>query len=81
MKIENEENVEIQIREERSFIHDLSSPLMIAMGMVDFVKMKIDTDTDPKIIERLGKAQKALNRMNELLKERRRALIERMENE
>lgn len=76
-----ENAAEIQIREERSFIHDLSSPLMVAMGMIDFVDMKIDKESDPKIIERLAKAKKALDKMNELLKNRRRSLIERMEQE
>ena len=76
-----EDKAEAQIREERSFIHDISSPLMIAMGMIDFVNLKIDKDSDPKILERLAKAQKAMDRMNTLLKERRRTLIELMEQE
>ena len=69
-------------KEERAFIHDISSPLMIATGMIDFVSNKIEKEAvDPKILEKLAKAQKALDKMVGLLKNRRKSLIERMDEE
>ena len=65
------------IKTERKFIHDLASPLMIAMGMVDSVNGKIE---DENLKQRLGKASNALPKMNDILKNRRSGLIEIMEN-
>lgn len=71
-------NVEQFINEERSFIHDLSSPLMIAAGMTD-LSLSMNTKKEyEKSAEKLIKAQKALSRMSELLKIRRKTLIDRI---
>ena len=62
--------------DERKFIHDLASPLMIAMGMVDSVNNKID---DGDLKQRLEKSKAALDKMNTILRERRTKLIEILE--
>ena len=63
-----------QIKAERSFIHDLATPIMIAQGMVDAVESKLPEDSAER--ERLSKAAKALAKMATILKDRRQALIE-----
>ncbi|MCB0412922.1 MAG: hypothetical protein KDD50_01230 [Bdellovibrionales bacterium] len=72
------------MKEERAFIHDVSSPLMIAIGMVDFAVnlcQKEEQEDPEKVIQKLEKAQKALKRIGELLKERRKTLIDRMSDD
>ena len=68
------------IKEERAFLHDLSSPLMVAMGMVDFVSKKIPNETEADEVNKvkMEKAKKALDKLATLLKDRRALLITRM---
>lgn len=68
-----------KIAEERAFIHDLSSPLMVAMGMVEFAEKKLPPDQEAIVIK-LQKAQKALTRIASLLKDRRSVLIKELED-
>ena len=67
-----------RVAEERAFIHDISSPLMVAMGMVDFAETKVPEGEESLRIK-LQKAQKALARMSALLKDRRELLIKELE--
>jgi|SaaInlStandDraft_5_1057022.scaffolds.fasta_scaffold05175_5 hypothetical protein len=68
------------IKEERKFIHDVSSPLMVAIGMLD-VSVGVLTnkqDIDGALVK-LEKSKKALEKMTAILKERRSSLIKFME--
>lgn len=65
-----------QIKSERGFIHDLATPLMIAHGMVDAVCSKMEDGNEK---ERLLKANKALQKMTDILKARRETLINQTE--
>ena len=67
-----------KVAEERAFIHDLSSPLMVALGMVDLALSKLPEDEDA-VKTKLQKAKKSLDKMSELLKDRRTQLLERLE--
>lgn len=62
-----------QIKAERTFIHDLATPLMIAQGMVDSVLSKLEVESEEA--QRLQKSAKALGKMANILKERRQVLI------
>ncbi len=66
-----------QIDLERTFIHDLATPLMIAGGMTDSVLSKIE-DSDPNR-KRLASAFEAINKMTDLLRSRRTALVDQVE--
>lgn len=59
------------IRAQRDFIHDMSSPLTIALGMVDSALK----GAPPELAPKLEKAKNALNKMANLLRERRQELI------
>lgn len=62
--------------DERHFLHDLSNPVAIAVGMVEILLKQADRDPnpDPKRIERLNKTLEALQRAVQLLENRRKAL-------
>ena len=61
-----------QIKKERVFVHDLATPIMIAAGMLDVVLNKMDESdlNRAKVI----KAQNAVQKMADLLKNRRTEL-------
>lgn len=72
-----------RVKEERAFLHDISSPLMITMGMIDYVnshlqKNELTSDDIEKYLTKLGKAKNALEKMAQLLKDRRSILIEKI---
>jgi hypothetical protein len=59
--------------DERAFIHDLSSPLMVAIGALD-VALGLLEKSEPKnpaLIERLNKAHAALDKITTILRARR----------
>jgi signal transduction histidine kinase len=62
--------------EERAFLHDLSNPLAIAVGMLDMAaeQLKTTPGADPKALERLEKARNALRRMTDSITARRKTL-------
>lgn len=63
-----------QVLAEREFLHDISTPLMVAMGNLDQVIRKYLND-DPKLaLDRLNKATEALQRITERLSDRRSVL-------
>ena len=68
---------EDEIKQERAFIHDISSPLMIAMGMVESLHDCLDEDSKEDQELKSSKALKALLRVADLVKERRNELIEK----
>ncbi len=71
-----ESAVEQMALEERKFLHDISNQMVVAQGMSSIALKhlgKMD-DVDPKIIERLEKTTKAVNKMIELIKARRTSL-------
>lgn len=69
----NEGMLNEQIKSEREFLHDLSSPLMIAMGMVDAARDKLDP-SQSEADEKLEKAKNALRRLTDKVNERRQEL-------
>ena len=66
---------ELSTRGQRDFIHDLSSPLTVALGMVDSA-LRSTKESDAKAAEKLEKARSALVKMSEILKSRRQLLID-----
>lgn len=68
--------VEQMALDERKFLHDLSNHLVVAQGMSSFVlrTLKDQKPVEAKDVERLEKAIEAINRMTNLLKERRTVL-------
>lgn len=69
--------IDDDIKKERAFIHDLSSPLMIAMGMIESLQTGLDEDNIKDQKMKAEKALKALNRIADLVKERRSLLVEK----
>lgn len=70
-----EMTVEQMALDERKFLHDLSNQLVVAQGMGAIVMRSLNEleegSIDPKIIERLDKGNKAIDKMIALIKERR----------
>ena len=62
--------------EERKFLHDVSNHIVVAHGMATFVlrTIKDNAAVDKREIERLEKALVAINKMTELIHERRAIL-------
>lgn len=62
----------------RAFLHNLSNPLAITVGMVEMVQEDLE-DHHPDLkenIEFLKKAKKALDRMSVLIQEQREKIME-----
>lgn len=72
----SDETLEKVLTDERKFIHDISNHLLVAHGMATFVlrSIKNNTNVDKKEIERLEKSIEAVNKITELLKERRNVI-------
>lgn len=70
------------IRAERDFLHDISNQLVIAQGMGSIVLKKIteSEDIDDKVKSRMAKVIAAVEKITELSKARREALIHISEN-
>lgn len=62
------------VEEQREFLHDLSSPLMIAMGIVEATQLLLTRDGHTAEAERLEKARVAINRMSDMVKANRTRL-------
>ncbi len=64
------------LKEERRFLHDISSPLMVALGMVDAVvsHIKVAPNIDPILVSKLEKATAAMGLMTGQIRERREKL-------
>ena len=62
--------------EERKFLHDISNHIVVAHGMATFTLKAIreNPSVGEKEVERLEKSINAINKMTELLKERRSML-------
>jgi signal transduction histidine kinase len=68
----------LSARSQRDFIHDLASPLTVALGMVDSALRAVSDENTPAK-EKLEKAKKSLLKMNELMKARRELLVKASE--
>lgn len=68
-------DVQSFIREEREFLHDLASPLTVAMGMTESSLLSMDKDDPVKAREKLEKARQALAKISEHLTAHRNKLI------
>ena len=62
--------------EERKFLHDISNHIVVAHGMATFAlrAIKENPSVGEKEVERLEKSIDAINKMTELLRERRSVL-------
>lgn len=62
--------------EERKFLHDISNHIVVAHGMATFAlrAIKENPNVSEKEVERLEKSIDAINKMTELLRERRSIL-------
>lgn len=62
--------------EERKFLHDISNHIVVAHGMATFAlrAIKENPHVAEKEVERLEKSLEAINRMTDLLRERRAVL-------
>lgn len=62
--------------EERKFLHDISNHIVVAHGMATFAlrAIKGNPSVGEKEVERLEKSIDAINKMTELLRERRLVL-------
>lgn len=63
------------IKQERAFLHDMASPLTIALGMTSSGMSLLKAGQMEEAVIKLEKAQKALDRMREGLEKRREKLI------
>ena len=65
------------LAEERKFLHDISNHIVVAHGMATFVliSLKDNPNVEAKEVERLEKSIEAINKMTDLLKERRTILV------
>jgi triacylglycerol esterase/lipase EstA (alpha/beta hydrolase family) len=74
-----EESLRAVIAEERKFLHDLSNHIVVAHGMATFalrgIKGNQNSNVEIKEIERLEKSIDAINKMTDLLRERRAVLM------
>ncbi len=61
------------IKEERTFLHDVSNHLVVAQGMANYTlgKIKAEKPEDAKEVVRLTKAVKAIEEIINLVKARR----------
>lgn len=59
---------------ERSFLHGISTPLMVAMSQMDFILIKKEDLSPEEIIEKINKAKMALQKVSIALHERRNLL-------
>ena len=63
---------------ERKFLHDMSNHLVVAQGMGNIALKNLKQDDelsiDPKVLERLEKSLKAVDKIIVLVKERRQVL-------
>lgn len=62
------------ITAQRKFLHDVASPLMIALGMTDTAISQLDDGENEKLRSRLEKSKTALTRISQMLKSNRAML-------
>lgn len=64
------------VADERKFLHDVSNHIVVAHGMATFVlkTLKDNPGVDARELDRLDKSIQAINKITELLKERRAIL-------
>jgi hypothetical protein len=65
--------------DERPFLHDLSTPLMTIIMMIDTLQIRMNKapDADEHVKSQLKKTMELLNEVRLLLKKRRETLIRR----
>lgn len=75
----NDKIIVESLAEERKFLHDISNHIVVAHGMATFVlrSIKDNPGVESKEVERLEKSIEAINKMTDLLKERRSVLVAR----
>ncbi|MCB0422387.1 MAG: hypothetical protein KDD61_15415 [Bdellovibrionales bacterium] len=68
------QSIEELVLLQRKFLHDVASPLMIAMGMTDSAISQLTGEDQEKLKMRLEKAKVALQRIALMIKENRSTL-------
>ena len=73
------EDLKDVIKGERVFLHDLSNSLLVAQGMGSFVLTALEKefDEEDKIVIRMQKSTKAVDKMIDLINARRAVLRDR----
>jgi hypothetical protein len=73
---QEEDNLKAMVAQERKFLHDLSNHIVVAHGMATFALrvIKDNPSVNTKEVERLEKSIDAINKMTELLRDRRTVL-------
>lgn len=69
------ETIKDLIKIQRAFLHDIATPLMIAGGSLDFITDNLP-DSDPKLVDRVQKTQKAVEKITALLRTHRKHIID-----
>ena len=61
------------IKEERKFLHDISNHLLVAQGMGSYIQKVVNEnfDEESKEVQRAAKVMTAVDKIIELVKERR----------
>ncbi|MCB9025840.1 MAG: hypothetical protein H6625_05955 [Bdellovibrionaceae bacterium] len=59
---------------ERSFLHGISTPLMVAMSQMDFILVKKEDMSPEEMLEKINKAKLALQKVSSAVHERRSLL-------
>ena len=67
------------IDDERSFLHAISSPITVALGMTDSAQLKMKKEDYEAVADKLEKTKIAVAKLTELLLQRRRQLVVRGE--
>lgn len=68
------ENLNEYISSERSFLHGISTPLMVAMSQLDFILAKQNEMSKEELIEKINKSRNALQKVSTAVHERRHHL-------
>jgi hypothetical protein len=70
----SDEKLQAYAKEEREFLHDIATPLMIALGHIEHLIDHPGTEDEERIKYRLDKAFSSLKKLSEKLHERRKDL-------
>lgn len=64
---------------ERVFMHDIATPIAVALGMIDLLVDDVQSGNstlEPGQLKRVEKAQAALLKLQTMMSERRKAILE-----
>lgn len=70
----SDEKLQQYAKDEREFLHDIATPLMVALGHVEHVFEHPGSEDEERTRQRLEKAYNSLKKMSEKLHARRKTL-------